>query len=65
MQLVIYKIRKGQPLTEFDAATVYQIFDEKRFNFTLEELAQNAQIKKEDLTGLLRRFVGIDEAELN
>jgi type I restriction enzyme R subunit len=65
MQLVIYKIRKGQTLTEFDEATIFQIFDQKRFDFTLEELATNVHVKKSDLSGLLRRFVGVDEAELN
>jgi type I restriction enzyme R subunit len=65
MQLVIYKIRKGQSLTELDEAAIFQIFDAKRFDFTLEELAENVHVKKNDLSGLLRRFVGVDEAELN
>jgi type I restriction enzyme, R subunit len=65
MQLVIYKIRKGEKLTELDSHTVYQLFDAGKFEFTLEEMAHNAHIKKEDLDGLLRKFVGVDEAELN
>ena len=65
MQLVIYKIRKGEKLTELDSHTVYQLFDAGKFDFSLEEMAQNAHIKKEDLDGLLRKFVGVDEAELN
>lgn len=65
MQLVIYKIRKGEKLTELDSHTVYQLFDSGKFDFTLDELAENAHISKDDLDGLLRRFVGVDEAELN
>ncbi len=65
MQLVIYKIRKGEKLTELDSHTVYQLFDSGKFDFTLDELAENAHINKDDLDGLLRRFVGVDEAELN
>jgi type I restriction enzyme R subunit len=65
MQLVIYKIQKGEKLTEMDTHTVYQLFDAGRFDFTLEELAQNVHIKKADLDGLLRKFIGLDEFELN
>jgi type I restriction enzyme R subunit len=65
MQLVIYKIRKGEKLTEFDSHTVYQLFDSGKFDFTLEEMAENSHIKKDDLDGLLRKFIGVDEAELN
>jgi type I restriction enzyme R subunit len=65
MQLVIYKIQKGEKLTELDTHTVYQLFDAGRFEFTLEDLAQNVHIKKADLDGLLRKFVGLDEFELN
>lgn len=65
MQLVIYKIRKGEKLTSFDIQNVYRIFDASRFEFSLEEMAKKVQIKREDLEGLLRRFVGVDEEEIN
>ncbi|WP_372997004.1 DEAD/DEAH box helicase family protein [Lutispora sp.] len=65
MQLVIRKIRRGESLTKQDIDTVYEIFNSGKVGFTLDELSKNAHVKKKDLVGLLRKFVGVDEKELN
>lgn len=65
MQLVIYKIRKGEILTNSDINNVYDIFNSGRVEFTLDELAERTHVKKEDLVGVLRRFVGVDVDELD
>ncbi|NLD50725.1 MAG: DEAD/DEAH box helicase family protein [Clostridiaceae bacterium] len=65
MQLVIHKIRKGEILTESDISSVYEIFKSGKIEFTIEELSEKTHVKKDDLVGILRMFVGVDENELN
>lgn len=65
MQLVIYKIRKGEMLTENDISMIYDIFNSGKVEFTIDELSEKTHVKKEDLVGILRMFVGVDENELN
>lgn len=63
-QIVIHKIRKGDKLTEAELESVYSIFGED-FVYSIDELSTKTDIDKEDIVGIIRKFVGIDEVELN
>lgn len=65
MQMAIYKIRKGEILTENDISMIYDIFNSGKIEYTIDELSEKTHVKKDDLVGILRRFVGVDENELN
>lgn len=63
-QLVIHKIRKGESLSEVELESVYSIFEDN-FVYSIDELSQKTDISKEDIVGIIRKFIGIDEQELN
>lgn len=63
-QIVIYKIRKGEKLTEAEIENIYSIFGED-FVYSVDELSSKTDIDKEDIVGIIRKFVGVDEEELN
>lgn len=63
-QIVIHKIRKGQKLTEAEIESIYSIFG-KDFVYSIDELSTKTDIDKEDIVGIIRKFVGVDEEELN
>ena len=63
-QIVIYKIRKGEKLTEAEIESIYSIFGED-FVYSIDELSSKTDIDKEDIVGIIRKFVGVDEVELN
>ena len=63
-KLVIHKIRKGEKLTQTEVDGIYSIFGED-FVYSVDELSKNTSIDKEDIVGIIRKFVGVDEAELN
>lgn len=63
-QIVIYKIRKGEKLTEAEIESIYSIFGEG-FVYSIDELSSKTDIDKEDIVGIIRKFVGVDEVELN
>ena len=63
-QLVIHKIRKGEKLTETEIEGIYSIFGED-FVYSIDELSSKTYINKEDIVGIIRKFIGIDETELN
>lgn len=63
-QLVIYKIRKGEKLSESEIDGIYSIFGED-FVYSIDELSSKTDIDKEDIVGIIRKFVGVDEEELN
>jgi type I restriction enzyme R subunit len=62
--LVIHKIRKGEKLSETEIEGIYSIFGED-FVYSIDELSSKTDIDKEDIVGIIRKFVGVDEAELN
>ncbi|MBU3193724.1 DEAD/DEAH box helicase family protein [Clostridium algidicarnis] len=62
--LVIHKIRKGEKLSETEIDGIYSIFGED-FVYSIDELSSKTDIDKEDIVGIIRKFVGIDEVELN
>lgn len=63
-QLVIHKIKKGEKLSETEIDGIYSIFGED-FVYSIDELSSKTDIDKEDVVGIIRKFVGIDEIELN
>lgn len=63
-QLVIHKIRKGEKLTDAEVDGVYSIFAED-FVYSIDELSSKTDISKEDIVGIVRKFIGIDDVELN
>ncbi|AJA48915.1 type I restriction enzyme EcoAI R protein [Clostridium pasteurianum DSM 525 = ATCC 6013] len=63
-QLVIHKIRKGEKLSQEEMDSIYSIFGED-FVYTVDELSNKTDIDKEDIVGIIRRFIGVDEIELN
>lgn len=63
-QIIIYKIRKGIKLSEEEMGGIYAIFDEN-FVYSIDELSSKTDIAKEDIVGIIRKFVGVDEEELN
>ena len=63
-QIVIHKIRKGEKLTETEVESIYSIFGED-FIYSIDELSSKTDIDKEDVVGIIRKFVGVDEEELN
>ncbi|MGL5717517.1 MAG: type I restriction-modification enzyme R subunit C-terminal domain-containing protein, partial [Paraclostridium sp.] len=65
MNLVIQKIRKGKTITKQELDTIYDIFNSGKVEFSLDELAKKSHVSKEDVIGIVRKFVGVDEEELN
>ena len=65
MNLVIQKIRKGKIITKQDLDTIYDIFNSGKVEFSLDELSKKSHVSKEDVIGIVRKFVGVDEEELN
>lgn len=65
MNLVIQKIRKGKEVTKKELENIYDIFNSGKVEFSLDELSQKAHVSKEDVIGIIRKFVGVDEEELN
>ncbi|MTK12923.1 MAG: DEAD/DEAH box helicase [Clostridiaceae bacterium] len=63
-QLVIHKIRKGEKLSQNEVEGIYSMFGED-FVYSIDELSSKTDIDKEDIVGIIRKFVGVDEAELN
>ncbi|WP_099346788.1 DEAD/DEAH box helicase family protein [Clostridium tertium] len=63
-QIIIHKIRKGEKLTETEIEGIYSIFGED-FVYSIDELSSKTSINKEDIVGIIRKFIGIDEEELN
>lgn len=63
-QLVIHKIRKGEKLSQTEIDSIYSIFGED-FIYSIDELSNKTDIDKEDIVGIIRKFIGVDEAELN
>lgn len=64
-QLVVRKIRKGIPLSKDDVDTVFELFEEAGLKSSLDKAADYIHIQRNDITGILRQFVGIDEEEIN
>lgn len=65
MNLVIQKIRKGKEITTKELDSIYDIFNTGKIEFSLDELSKKAHVSKEDVIGIIRKFVGVDEEELN
>lgn len=63
-QIVIHKIRKGEKLSQDEIQSIYSIFGED-FVYSIDELSTKTDIDKEDIIGIIRKFIGIDEVELN
>lgn len=63
-QLVIHKIRRGERLSQTEIEGIYSIFGEE-FVYSIDELSSKTDIDKDDIVGIIRRFVGVDEIELN
>ena len=63
-QIIIHKIRKGDKLSDVEIDGIYSIFGED-FVYSIDELSSKTDIDKEDIVGIIRKFVGIDEIELN
>ena len=63
-QLVIHKIRKGEKLSRAEVEGIYSIFSDG-FVYSIDELSSKTDIDKEDIVGIIRKFVGVDEIELN
>lgn len=63
-QIVVHKIRKGEKLSQDEMKSIYSIFGED-FVYSIDELSGKTDIDKEDIVGIIRKFVGVDEAELN
>lgn len=64
MNLVIQKIRKGKEITKSELDMIYDIFNSGKIEFSIDELAQKSNVSKDDLVGIIRKFVGVDEEEL-
>ena len=64
MNLVIQKIRKGKSITSKELDMIYDIFNSGKLEFSIDELAEKSKVSKEDLVGIIRKFVGVDEEEL-
>ncbi|MDB8791048.1 type I restriction-modification enzyme R subunit C-terminal domain-containing protein, partial [Romboutsia sp. 1001216sp1] len=65
MNLVIQKIRKGKEITKEELDMIYDIFKSGKVDFSLDELSEKAHVSKEDVIGIIRKFVGVDEEDLN
>ncbi len=63
-QIVIHKIRKGEKLTDTEIDGIYSMFSTD-FVYSIDELSSKTDIAQEDIVGIIRKFVGIDEEELN
>ncbi|MDB2158986.1 DEAD/DEAH box helicase family protein [Clostridium butyricum] len=63
-QIIIHKIRKGEKLTETEINGVYSIFGDD-FVYSIDELSSKTDISKDDIVSIVRKFVGIDNVELN
>ncbi|MBU5591302.1 DEAD/DEAH box helicase family protein [Clostridium sp. MSJ-4] len=63
-QLVIHKIKKGEKLSQTEIDGIYSIFGED-FVYSIDELSSKTDIDKEDIVGIIRKFIGVDEIELN
>lgn len=63
-QLVIHKIRKGEKLCQTEIDGIYSIFGED-FVYSIDELSSKTDIDKEDIVSIIRKFIGVDEIELN
>lgn len=63
-QMIIHKIRKGDKLSEVELEGIYSIFGED-FVYSIDELSSKTDIDKDDIVGIIRKFVGVDEIELN
>lgn len=63
-QLVIHKIRRGEKLSQAEVEGVYSIFGND-FVYSIDELSSKTDIDKEDVIGIIRKFIGVDEIELN
>lgn len=63
-QMVIHKIRKGEKLSNEEVEGIYSIFGDD-FVYSIDELSSKTDIDKEDIVGIIRKFIGIDETELN
>ncbi|URZ18335.1 DEAD/DEAH box helicase family protein [Clostridium felsineum] len=63
-QIVIHKIRKGEKLSETELEGIYSMFSDN-FVYSIDELSSKTDIDKEDIVGIIRKFIGIDEIELN
>lgn len=63
-QLVIHKIRKGEKLSQTEIDGIYSIFGDD-FVYSIDELSSKTDIDKEDIVSIIRKFVGVDEGELN
>ncbi len=61
---IIHKIRKGEKLTETEINGVYSIFGDD-FVYSIDELSSKTDISKDDIVGIVRKFIGIDDVELN
>ncbi len=62
--IVIHKIRKGEKLSQAEVEGIYSVFGED-FVYSIDELSSKTDIDKEDIVGIIRKFVGVDETELN
>ena len=65
MNLVIQKIRKGKAITTQELDMIYNIFNSGKVEFSIDELSQKSHVSKEDVIGIIRKFVGVDEEALN
>ncbi|MEG2868188.1 MAG: DEAD/DEAH box helicase family protein [Terrisporobacter sp.] len=65
MNLVIQKIRKGKEITKQELDMIYDIFNSGKVEFSIDELSEKAHVSKDDVIGIIRKFVGVDEEELN
>ena len=63
-QIIIHKIRKGEKLTETEINGVYSIFGDD-FVYSIDELSSKTDISKDDIVSIVRKFIGIDDVELN
>ncbi len=65
MNLVIQKVRKGKEITKQELDMIYDIFNSGKVEFSIDELSEKAHVSKDDVIGIIRKFVGVDEEELN
>lgn len=63
-QIVIHKIRKGEKLSQTELDGIYSMFSDS-FVYSIDELSSKTDIDKDDIVGIIRKFVGVDEIELN
>lgn len=64
-QLVVQKIRKGIPLSKGDIEAIFKLFEEAGIKNSLDDIADYTHIQRNDIAGILRHFVGVDEEELS